>query len=212
MKTGSVRALGLGASLLALAHLLPMGSAAINSGHGEPVAAKPGHVVLPVATPRISLRGRLKDARVTLGKRPCDRWTGTRWQCGPEPWKWVGPYQGKATADGRTRYRECIWAHPESGSPLKITFDEVPAGRFVYGEATLLDVPHEGAAVEVRVIQGTRRLASVRLTDKGGKRRWKPWRATVKRDSSDPLTFEITTPKDSWRHVCFTAFVGEVVP
>jgi hypothetical protein len=212
MNTGSVRALGLGASLLALAHLLPMGSAALSTGDGEPVVAQPSHVSLPIATPQISLRDRLKDARVTLGERPCDRWTGTRWQCGPQPWKWVGPYQGKASADGRSRYRQCIWAHPESGRPLTITFDDIPAGRFVYGEAALLDVPHEGAAVELRVTRGARRLATVRLTDRAGKRRWQAWRAADKGKSSDPLTFTVTTPKDSWRQVCFTAFVGEVIP
>lgn len=161
------------------------------------------------------LRDDLSTATVAHGKHACDRWTGSRWACGLDPWLWVGRYIGRATTPKGPEWRRCIWAHPTTRdgktSPLTISFPDVPLADELRGEAALLDVPRPGAPVEFSIKVAGRQRTQVRLVDQD-KRIWHPWsvRTAGMAGRSAEVLVEIKTADPNWRHVCFTALVVEV--
>ncbi len=163
----------------------------------------------------VDLREHLASARVRQGERKCTQWTGSRWNCGPSPWHFVGHYRGRATTDRGIEDRACIWAHPRTRGntpiPVKITFPDIELGRFLYGEASILDSPKTGEAVDVVIHVDGRRRGRFRVTDNRG-RRWVNWRVDTTQDAGKRGSVElrISARKESWRHLCFTAFVGIV--
>ncbi len=196
----------MGSAIVLYAYIAP----AISTRGGSVVDAPAG----PTSGADLDFARLLSKAHVAHGVAKCEEWTGNRWTCGLEPWVWVGRYRGRVTTDDGPQWRSCIWAHPHTSdkrqSPLEITFEDVELTGDLFGEAALLDAPKSGAPVELDVFAADKRLRRLRLNDKRGRRRWYEWRAQPGKlqGTRQDIRFVISTRSDSWRHVCFTAFMA----
>ena len=142
-------------------------------------------------------------ARASLGTIPCRR-TGTRLQCSDKSWNYVGPTDARI---GSVRHG-CIWAHPRAGTPLSVTFPDVPAGREIVVHHGLLDpavdAARDGAPVRIDVAVNGRVVASGTQPNRKG---WFSFRVPDATPPGSPrnLAFTISAPRDGARHFCFDA-------
>jgi len=107
-------------------------------------------VAIASGPPGQVLRDRLEDARVDVvrpgSSESCIRRRSTRFECGDEPWSYVG----SAGLQIDEVLRRCIWAHPVADAELRIVFPEVELGSAIAGHHGLADrVVGYGAPVDL---------------------------------------------------------------
>jgi hypothetical protein len=103
------------------------------------------------------LHEELRQARVELvdtngEARLCTAWRFGRWDCGPEPWNFVG-LEDVVVQDRATT---CLWLHPVAGERWRITWPDVPIAR-LSGRSAMSDVAAANdrpGAVSYRVLWG----------------------------------------------------------
>lgn len=156
----------------------------------------------------VRLLDRMATARTELVPRdgpptPCGSFSGSRFRCGPDGWMQVG--RAVARVGGRTT--SCLWAHPQEGRSLRITFPDVPLGATLRGTAALIDGTGAGDDVNIEVRVGGESAGSVRVPGKGGAptelaivtERWRGQQADV--------SLTVSAKSARWRQVCLDPVV-----
>lgn len=148
----------------------------------------------------------LAEAHVSIGGeddlRICDTWLFGRWQCGPNPWNYVGA--GEVRIRGRSQ--SCIWAHPSDEGPVNIEFRDIALGNLISGRHMLADVGVSNGTpgdIVMRVWIDDTLLGERTQTQRQGLN-------TFRFPISDPpdtgtVRFEISADVTAQRHFCFTA-------
>lgn len=154
---------------------------------------------------RFTFAENLGRATVSVGGaagRVCDTWLFGKWQCGPDPWNYVG----EAEVLVRGRMQRCIWAHPSDEGVLSLEFTDVPLGTIVSGRHMLGDVGvsnGEEGEIRFRVFVDDELLGDRIQQQRAG---LNTFRFTL----DDPaergnVRFEIEADVTAQRHFCFTA-------
>lgn len=177
------------------------------------VAPGPEHdglSLLPIDGPFVAgerLLDRLAEATVELVPPegppiPCTPWTGSRHRCGPDGWMQVG----RAVARVGGSLVSCIWAHPQEGLAVRLTFPRVSLGRALRGSAALVDGTGAGADVHIAVTVDGERAGGATL----------PGRTPVVTPLEVPtragvgtVVIEVSAESSRWRQVCIDPVVEQ---
>lgn len=166
----------------------------------EPPAAPTG----PRA--RFTFAEHLGQATVTVGGsesgRVCNTWIFGKWQCGPDPWNYVG----EADVQVRGRMQHCIWAHPSDEGSLSLEFTDVPLGTMISGRHMLGDVGvsnQEEGEISLRIFVDGELVGDRVQQQRAG---LNTFRFTLDEPPEvGDVRFEIDAEVTAQRHFCFTA-------
>ncbi|MFT6400369.1 MAG: hypothetical protein ACJAYU_005140 [Bradymonadia bacterium] len=151
---------------------------------------------------RFTFGEHLGQAIVAVGGELCDTWLFGKWQCGPNPWNYVG----EAEVQVRGRMQRCIWAHPSDDGILSLEFSDVPLGMMISGRHMLGDIGvsnDEEGDIQFRVLVNDEIVGDRQQQQRAGLNTFRhtlddaPERGTVR--------FEIEAEVTAQRHFCFTA-------
>ncbi|HZZ84772.1 MAG TPA: hypothetical protein VFE30_09565 [Anaeromyxobacteraceae bacterium] len=175
--------------------------------------------------PRAFLPDLLRGAEVTLGGRPCPAVEGS-----PSSTTRAASAAGEATPEGLTarafrcpgpawlcvaaetrevdlRPRDCIYAHPAAGAPLRIRFPAVPLGTVLRGHTGIIgEAALRGAApVRLTATAGGEYLGAVEEPPRTPG--WHPFAFDTRRlaGRTAEVAFTVTSPDPSSRWFCFDA-------
>jgi hypothetical protein len=164
-------------------------------------------VAIAFEPPGQVLRKRLPDARVEVmragSRETCIRKRSTRFQCGDEPWDYVGA----AGLQVDEVLRRCIWAHPVANAELRLVFPEVELGSTLIGHHGLADrVVGYGEPVDLEIRIDGRTAGRFRRTDTQG---WEPWEidTTALRGRRAEVSFVVTAADVEKRHYCLEPII-----
>ena len=168
----------------------------------------------PVA---FDLTGRVRDAKVIQGDRPCVWQTSPpsggglgrgplmpegRHHCGPQPWLFVGE---TVNEDLDLRPRHCVWQHPVAGQPVRTTYEDIPLGvRLVlyaglYSEHERME---EHPPVHVRVEVDGEPVGEMTHRDGDG---WKRMEAAMPNRDRGDVTVVVEASDPHLRTLCWAA-------
>lgn len=178
-----------------------------------------GAAILPLAvggawSPGVRLLDLMATATVELvpadGGAPqrCDPWSGSRLRCGDDGWMQVG--RAVTRVGGSTV--SCIWAHPQEGRAVRLTFPAVTLGRALRGTVALIDGTGAGADVQVAVSIDGEELGTVRVPGRGPTSVPINLPTPERSGTTGAVTLQVSAPSSRWRQVCLDPVVdaGEV--
>lgn len=175
-----------------------------------PLAMDDDALSAPVDRVLYDMGDNLTKARVGLSnstRGPCSRSWG-RFICGPQEWQHV--YQ-TVVEFLDTPMRRCIWAHPQDGGSLVMSFDAVPTGHALIG---YYGVARSGGTrntpVTLHIAVDAEPVHEVRTTRDGRVEVFEvPLHSHADKDALE-ITFSVDTSNSGQRHFCFNAQVVDL--